>query len=601
MNPPQSGQEVDLALPALPDSALIPTDVVTLIPYGLARRLKAVAIDATGGGMTVLMTPSADPDTIAELESASGRRVVPVEASPRDIENLLDRLSGSLDTQDLWLQARHIQALSRLVDHSANVGQIDGVRSLVDRALQFAPYSSELWLMRARVADHRRDVVHALTVASQIAPNDRRVLRWIHSLQDMDEPDQSPHLEESRDDGAPEAELLAAPPVSPTTSGGSEGGVDAELASGAEEKHAETVVKDEALDRSPAQPESPKREEGQEATSIAVAVLEAARTISRIRDLQELLRFTAECLESISDAASVTCFLRTGRGWTGWSTSPQLQSQLARALPKENRLSSQVVRQGLPIVITDTSTRLDDVGNLIHDTGIRSFALLPIRTNGQVGGLAYLNYTSPDQANQIFDSDLARGVELVLNCAGTSAMAIQQKQKLLDTAAVDGLTGAYTIQQFERMLGAEIERARRYRFSVSVLSLDVDDFSRVNELIGNEGGDEALRQVAARLVMVERTSDVLARKSDDEFLLMLPQTTGKGAEIVASRIHRSFEDPLPIESKKLAITVSIGMATFPEQAEGAGTLLNAAEIALFAAKAHGKQRTSVADTLSLSG
>ena len=69
------------------------------------------------------------------------------------------------------------------------MGQVEQVRSLVDRALEFAPYSAELWLMKARVSSQRTEVVRALTIASDIAPNDRRVLRWTQSLQDP-EPDE---------------------------------------------------------------------------------------------------------------------------------------------------------------------------------------------------------------------------------------------------------------------------------------------------------------------------------------------------------------------------------------------------------------------------
>src|SRR5205807_2369451 len=119
-------------------------------------------------------------------------------------------------------------------------------------------------------------------------------------------------------------------------------------------------------------------------------------------------------------------FFRVGNQWSGWSTSPLIQSQLSLVLPKENRLAAQVVRQALPIVIDDTLTRIEDVGELIADAGVRSFALLPIMTSGKVGGLAYLNFCGVEKANLIFEPEIGRSIELILNCAGTSAGTIRR-------------------------------------------------------------------------------------------------------------------------------------------------------------------------------
>ena len=165
---------------------VLPPDIVTLIPYSAARRLQAIAVAATPKEVTVLLPESASQGVSTELQSLTGLRVATIETSADRIDALLDRLAGSLETDDLWLQRRHIQALSRLVDHSVNMGQVDQVRSLVDRALEFAPYSAELWLMKARVSSQRAEVIRALTIASDIAPNDRRVLRWTQSLQDLE-------------------------------------------------------------------------------------------------------------------------------------------------------------------------------------------------------------------------------------------------------------------------------------------------------------------------------------------------------------------------------------------------------------------------------
>ena len=91
-------------------------------------------MSATPEEVTVLVPDGLGELALAEIQSATGRKAVSLPAPRSEIESFLDHLSGSLDTDDLWLQRRHISALGRLVDHAVNVGQIDAVRPLVDRA-----------------------------------------------------------------------------------------------------------------------------------------------------------------------------------------------------------------------------------------------------------------------------------------------------------------------------------------------------------------------------------------------------------------------------------------------------------------------------------
>ncbi|HZT96484.1 MAG TPA: hypothetical protein VFB34_06570, partial [Chloroflexota bacterium] len=171
--------------------AALPPEVVTLIPYPDARRLKVAAIAASDTDVTVLIPDPGNAEAIEAVEKMTSLSVTPIETSTSSIDGVLDRLSGSIDDSELWLQRRHIQALGRLVDHSVNLGKTERVRPLVDRALEFAPYSAELWLMEARLASQRRDVIHALRIASQIAPDDRRILRWIQSFDEVSFADES--------------------------------------------------------------------------------------------------------------------------------------------------------------------------------------------------------------------------------------------------------------------------------------------------------------------------------------------------------------------------------------------------------------------------
>ena len=552
---------------------LIPPSVVTLVPYEVARRLSAVAVSATAQEITVLVPNTSDERVLSELQTVTSRWVTPVQAPQEEIELLLDHMSGSLNEDDLWLQARHIAALSRLVDHAVNVGQVEAVRSLVDRALEFAPYSAELWLLKARTAGQRNEVVDALRAASQIAPNDRRILRWIQSIQESEAPElDTANTARSSDNVADPIPFVPLREVEPSSA-----------------PHTSTAVTEEPLQLRPERA-SPSHARGS-AEQIADSAFGWARALSTIHNLDELMRKTAEALHSITGADSVSIYVPVQTKWSGWSTSLALQARIAEALPKANRLAVQVLKQGLPIVITDTSARLQDAGNLAHDVGIRSFALLPLRLNGAAAGLVYINYLLPDIANEVYEPERGRGIELILNCAGNVAGALHdQVESSGSSAGLDELTDSYTYAQFERLLAAEIERARRYRFSVSVMSIDIDGFSEVNRQFGSTFGDGVLREVVVKAQALERASDVLAHRADDEFMVMLPQTTSSGAEIVARRLHRALIEGVVVDGRKLPVRVSVGIATFPDQVDDGAQLLSAADIALYAAKAKGKDR-----------
>ncbi|HZT97539.1 MAG TPA: sensor domain-containing diguanylate cyclase, partial [Chloroflexota bacterium] len=334
--------------------------------------------------------------------------------------------------------------------------------------------------------------------------------------------------------------------------------------------------------------------EAPQSETLALAV-----ALARIRSMPELVERLSTEIQRLTGAQSASTFFRFHNTWSGFSTDDRLRRQLVKSLPKENRLAAQVLKLGVPVVITDTSLRQEDAGPMVIEAGIRSFALLPIRTDGEVGGLLYLNYEEPDQANMVFESERGRTIELMLTCAGVSASAINQKTVLEDASALDPLTGAYSLRQLEQLLETEINRGRRYRYSVALLSFDIDNFAEVNDKFGQAAGDGVLQYVAKRVLEMGRGSDILARRGSDDFMLMLPQTTGKGAESMARRIHQAFENPVTAGDYRVRITLSIGMASFPERADDAAELLNAAEIALYSAKAQGKNRTSVADTLSL--
>jgi diguanylate cyclase (GGDEF)-like protein len=160
-----------------------------------------------------------------------------------------------------------------------------------------------------------------------------------------------------------------------------------------------------------------------------------------------------------------------------------------------------------------------------------------------------------------------------------------------DAARTDPLTGLLNRRAFEELFENELERAHRSEGHLSVLLGDLDGFKGVNDRFGHEAGDGVLRQVAQDMLKWKRRVDTPARIGGEEFSLLLPETDERGAFLVAERLrratHRSFaEDPL-------GVTISFGVATYPEHGQDLRALMRAADRALYAAKDLGKDRTAI--------
>jgi diguanylate cyclase (GGDEF)-like protein len=154
----------------------------------------------------------------------------------------------------------------------------------------------------------------------------------------------------------------------------------------------------------------------------------------------------------------------------------------------------------------------------------------------------------------------------------------------------DSLTGLYNHRKFYSMLNDETVRTQRYHYPVSLLMLDIDYFKRVNDTHGHQAGDAILKGLSDLLVKQARTIDRVCRYGGEEITVILPETDAPAAMSIAERLREAVERQLfDIGGGKTAgITVSIGLATYPRQANSPEGLVKAADVALYAAKQGGR-------------
>ena len=213
---------------------------------------------------------------------------------------------------------------------------------------------------------------------------------------------------------------------------------------------------------------------------------------------------------------------------------------------------------------------------------------VPLRTTG--GVLGVLNLYDRVDGRPYDDGDL----ETIRTFASQAAVALdnvllhQEAQRLSIT---DGLTGLRNYRFFQQAINRETERAVRFGRPMGLLMLDLDHFKSVNDTHGHQVGDAVLVEVADRVRAEVREVDLVARYGGEEFAVVLPETDRSGAEHIAERIcERIRGRPLHASGVDLALTVSIGVAVLPDDGTSPSALVRAADDALYAAKAAGRDQ-----------
>jgi diguanylate cyclase (GGDEF)-like protein len=160
------------------------------------------------------------------------------------------------------------------------------------------------------------------------------------------------------------------------------------------------------------------------------------------------------------------------------------------------------------------------------------------------------------------------------------------------SAVTDGLTGLYNHAYFLQALRQEVLRSKRHGLKAALLLLDLDDFKRVNDQRGHVEGDRALMRAAAIVRDSVREIDIAARYGGEEFAVLLPDTGRLGAFVVAERIRTRIERRF--RRRRPRVTVSGGLALFPDDAGSPADLIVQADAGLYRAKAGGKNQILLA-------
>jgi diguanylate cyclase (GGDEF)-like protein len=174
--------------------------------------------------------------------------------------------------------------------------------------------------------------------------------------------------------------------------------------------------------------------------------------------------------------------------------------------------------------------------------------------------------------------------------ADICATAIQNAhyvERVKQLAYIDGLTGIFNRRFFEMRISEEMERARRFNAGMSVIMIDIDQFKKLNDEFGHLLGDEVLRQVSSLFHQQLRKIDVVCRYGGEEFAILLSQTDPQYSLSIAEKLRRVVES-WQFPGVPRSVSISAGVASFPEHGTTRDELMKAADAGLYAAKQNGR-------------
>jgi diguanylate cyclase (GGDEF)-like protein/PAS domain S-box-containing protein len=226
---------------------------------------------------------------------------------------------------------------------------------------------------------------------------------------------------------------------------------------------------------------------------------------------------------------------------------------------------------------------------------------VPMAGHGDMMGILHLEFANEarTKAEPASDSMEVVAQRLAATVAGQIALSLASlrlRETLRDQSIRDPLTGLFNRRFMEESLEREMQRGVRKNHPVSVLFIDLDHFKRFNDTFGHDAGDFVLRSVADLFKRLFRVDDVICRYGGEEFGIILPESSAENAVIRANAVREAAKKmDMRYKNRSLGmVTLSVGVATFPEHGDSSEELLKAADQCLYKSKAGGRDQVTLA-------
>lgn len=289
---------------------------------------------------------------------------------------------------------------------------------------------------------------------------------------------------------------------------------------------------------------------------------------------------------AVFDEKNGEMYLGAAKGFSG---------ELTQRWPvRPGGLTSYILNQKTPVIINNLAEYPEFDNPNVSSERVLSLVACPLFIENRIVGIVYVDDFKGREWKE-------REISALVLLSTYAAVAIERAKFLEETrllAITDDLTQLYNHRYFVQRLNHELNRSKRYGLPLSLVMLDIDFFKTYNDHHGHIKGNEVLRGIAEVIKRQTREADIPVRYGGEEFAVILPQTGGEEALAFAERLRRRVEaEPFPEKHTQPGnnLTVSLGVAAFPNDANQSGQLIELADTALYRAKQLGKNRVCEAE------
>ncbi len=328
-------------------------------------------------------------------------------------------------------------------------------------------------------------------------------------------------------------------------------------------------------------------------SSRLVSMISSLALVDNRQELyQQILEMSSELLTTTSGSLML---LNETDGTLKIMAAKGMTSSLAKTMSVAfgEGISGRVAKSGFPMLVNDIERDHRVATKNRPRFKTKSFLSLPLEVDDLLIGV--LNLADKSNGANFTEADLNLIVAFTNHAVLMidRAAALEKAGMFEQLAITDPLTGLYNRRFLKDRLQEEFSRSQRQKQSFCIIMADLDSFKVYNDICGHLAGDNALRKAADLMQRSARDMDIVTRYGGEEFCLILPGTGKKESVFVGERIRRAIEaESFPGENHlpRGRLTVSIGVATFPADGMTADELIHAADLALYQAKALGRNR-----------
>ncbi|MCK4739163.1 MAG: diguanylate cyclase [Deltaproteobacteria bacterium] len=252
---------------------------------------------------------------------------------------------------------------------------------------------------------------------------------------------------------------------------------------------------------------------------------------------------------------------------------------------RKDGLTGRILAQDGPLLIPDIREDIESNELLVRE-GVRSILASPLTVEGRIIGILYVN----DFKRRGFRAEDVSLFSLLTIYAGLTLERVKSLEETKVLSITDGLTGLYNQRYLMEQVQSEIKRGSRHSHTVSILMIDIDRFKNYNDTYGHLEGNKVLKAIGEILDKNSRANDTVSRFGGEEFCIIMPQVDKKGATAYANRLK---EEVASYAMPNRKVTISGGVASFPEDAKTHLTLLKSADKLLYKAKKEGRNKICV--------